>query len=174
MTGLPFTVTYSSTYLDQEQGATNTAQQVNPNVAITHTINTVAAGGGPWFDITAFAAPPCQSATATAGCSTGAPDQAPGAYQQTGNAGRNALIGPGFFNLNAALSKQTTLTERVKMQLRMETVNSTNTPQFGNPSGSCCTGNFGDVTSTIGSGSGTINSGTGNVRSVQIAVKFIF
>jgi hypothetical protein len=63
------------------------------------------------------------------------------------------------------------------MQIRMDLVNMTNTPQFSNPNGGCCTSNnanFGFVTGTVGSGSGTVNSGTGNVRSLQLAVRFTF
>ena len=61
------------------------------------------------------------------------------------------MIGPGFFNLNAALAKTIHFSERVGLQLRLETVNTTNTPQFANPNGSCCTANnanFGFVTGT--------------------------
>jgi hypothetical protein len=177
MTGTPFTVTYSSSYLNLAQGGTNTPIQVDPSVAILHGINTANLGGSPWFDTTAFVAPPCQSATPTAACPTGAVDQAAGAAQQVGNVGRNSMIGPGFFNVNAALSKTTQLTERASMQLRFETVNMTNTPQFANPNSGCCTSNnanFGAVTGTVGSGTGSINSGSGNPRSVQLAVRFVF
>jgi hypothetical protein len=176
MTGLPFTVTYSSTYLNLAQGGTNTPEQVGP-ATILHGINTKSNGGSPWFDTTAFAPPPCQSATPSASCPTGAPDQIAGAAQQVGNVGRNSMIGPGFFNLNAALSKTTQFGERFRLQLRLETVNTTNTPQFANPNGGCCTSNnanFGSVTSTIGSGSGSVNAGTGGPRSVQVAAKLTF
>jgi hypothetical protein len=87
------------------------------------------------------------------------------------------MIGPGFFNLNAALSKTAHFSDRVSLQLRLETVNTTNTPQFANPNGGCCTANnanFGFVTGTVGSGSGSINSGTGGSRSVQLAAKLTF
>ncbi|HEX4231673.1 MAG TPA: carboxypeptidase regulatory-like domain-containing protein [Bryobacteraceae bacterium] len=177
MTGLPFTVTYSSTYLNLNQGGTNTPEQVDPSVKILNGINTTSNGGSPWFDPTAFGPPPCQSATPSAACPTGAADQVPGAAQQAGNVGRNSMIGPGFFNLNAALAKTTQFGERLTMQLRLETVNTTNTPQFANPNAGCCTANnanFGFVTSTLGSGSGSINSGTGGPRTVQLAVKFTF
>jgi hypothetical protein len=177
MTGTPFTVTYSSSYLNIAQSGNNTPVQVASSVNLLHGINTTSNGGSAWFDPTAFAAPPCQSTTATAGCTTGAPDQAPGAYQQIGNVGRNSMIGPGFFNVNLALSKTTQFTERVAMQLRLETVNTTNTPQFSNPNGGCCTSNnanFGFVTGTVSSGSGSVNSGTGGPRSIQLAVKFTF
>jgi hypothetical protein len=177
MTGTPFTVTYSSTYLNLSQGGTNTPLEVDPSVSILHGINTTSNGGSAWFNPAAFAPPPCQSATPSASCPTGAADQVAGAAQQVGNVGRNSMIGPGFFNLNFALSKTTQFTERVGMQLRLETVNTTNTPQFANPNGSCCTANnanFGFVTGTVSSGSGSVNSGTGGPRSVQLAVKVTF
>ncbi len=72
MSGLPFTVTYSNTYLNLNQGAFNTAQQVKSSVAILGGVNTVSNGGSPYFDTTAFGPPPCQSATPTAACPTGA------------------------------------------------------------------------------------------------------
>jgi hypothetical protein len=165
--------------LNLAQGGTNTPIQVGP-ARILHGINTTSNGGSPWFDPTAFAPPPCQSATPSASCPTGAIDQAAGAAQQVGNVGRNSMIGPGFFNMNFALSKTTQFTERIVMQLRLETVNTTNTPQFANPSSSnltCCTANnanFGFVTSTVSSGSGSVNAGTGGPRSVQLAAKLTF
>ncbi len=177
MTGLPFTVTYSSTYLNLNQGGTNTAEQVVQNVPILNGINTASNGGSPWFNPAAFAPPPCQSATPTAACPTGAADQIRGAAQQVGSVGRNSMTGPGFFGLNAALAKNTQFGERLAMQLRLETVNTTRTPQFANPNGGCCTANnanFGYVTGTLSSGSGSVNSGTGAPRSVQLGVKFTF
>lgn len=176
MTGLPFTVTYSSSYLNLASGGNNTPVQVGP-ATILHGINTTSNGGSAWFDPTAFAAPPCQSATPTAACPTGAADQINGAAQQVGNVGRNSMIGPGFFNINLALSKTIHFTERMGLQLRLETVNTTNTPQFANPNNSCCTANnanFGFVTSTLSSGSGTVNAGTGSPRTVQLAAKLTF
>jgi hypothetical protein len=154
--------------LNQAQGGTNTPVQVDPTVSILHGINTTANGGSAWFDPTAFVAPPCQSATVSAACPTG---------QQVGNVGRNSLFGPGFFSLNLALVKNTQITERVGMQIRFETLNTTNTPQFSTPSAGCCTSNnanFGFVTGTISSGSGSVNAGSGAPRSVQLAVKFTF
>jgi hypothetical protein len=177
MTGTPFTVTYSSTYLNLDQGGTNTPIEVDPSVQILHGINTTSNGGAPWFNPAAFAAPPCQSATPSPSCPTGAIDQIGGAAQQVGNVGRNSMIGPGFFNLNAALSKTMHFSERVALQLRLETINTTNTPQFANPNGSCCTANnanFGFVTGTVGSGSGSVNAGTGGPRSLQLAAKLTF
>jgi len=176
MTGTPFTVTYSSTYLNLASGGTNTPVQVGP-ATILHGINTLSNGGSAWFDPNAFAAPPCQSATPTAACPTGAADQINGAAQQVGNVGRNSMIGPGFFNLNFSVSKNIRFNERIGLQLRAETVNLTNTPQFANPNGGCCTANnanFGYITSTLSSGSGSINGGTGGPRSIQLGAKLTF
>jgi hypothetical protein len=165
MTGTPFSISYSSTYLN-EPGTTNTAQQVASSVNILHGINTTSNGGSAWFDPTAFAAPPCQSSTVSSACPSG---------QVVGNVGANSMTGPGFFDVNLALAKDTKITERVGLQLRVETQNLTNTAQFSNPSGSCCTANnanFGFVTGTLGSGSGV--NGTGGGRSLQLAVKVTF
>ncbi len=79
--------------------------------------------------------------------------------------------------MNLALAKTTHFTERIGLQLRLETVNTTNTPQFANPNDTCCTANnanFGFVTGTVSSGSGSVNSGTGGPRSVQLAAKLTF
>jgi hypothetical protein len=87
------------------------------------------------------------------------------------------MIGPGFFNVNASIAKTIHLNERMAVQLRLETVNMTNTPQFANPNGGCCTSNnanFGYITGTLSSGSGSVNSGSGGPRSVQLAAKFTF
>jgi len=168
MSGQPFNITYSGTYLNAP-GNVNTPVQVTPTVKILHGINSASNGGSPWFDPTAFAAPPCQSATPTSACPNG---------QQIGNIGRNAFTGPGFVNLNLTLSKNTKLTERVGMEIRLETFNTTNTPAFGNPNGSCCTSNnanFGYVTSVLTAGSnGTLITGVGVNRYIQLGLKFTF
>ena len=166
MSGTPFSIGYTGAYLNAPNNA-NTAQQVVSDVNILKGINTVANGGSAWFDPTAFAITPCQSATPSAACPNG---------QQVGNTGRNILSGPGFFDLNLALAKDTHLTERIGMQLRLETQNLTNTAQFSNPDGGCClttNTNFGTVRGTIGSGTGQVN-GTGGGRAVQIGVKLTF
>lgn len=50
-----------------------------------------------------------------------------------GTMGRNALYGPGFWRIDPALYKEFQMTERVRMELRMEARNGTNTPRWGNP-----------------------------------------
>jgi len=160
MSGLPYTITYSNTSLSAPGNNTD-----NPNLVgafhVLHGINV----GNPWFDPTAFAAP-CTAVTAA--CPNG---------PQFGNTGRNEFTGPGFFSLDATLSKGVRITERIGMELRLEAFSVTNTPDFSNPNTTCCTSNnanFGVVTSVIGSGSGTINGTGGGQRYVQLAAKLTF
>jgi Carboxypeptidase regulatory-like domain len=159
MSGLPFNITFSGTSL-AAPGNTNTPNVVGA-FTVLHGINV----GHPWFDPTAFA-PGCTAVTAA--CPNG---------PQFGNVGRNEFSGPGFFSLDATLSKQTRITERIGMQLRLEAFSVTNTPDFSNPSGGCCTANnanFGVVTSVVGSGSGVINGTGGGQRYIQLAAKVTF
>ena len=51
-----------------------------------------------------------------------------------GNSPRNAFTGPKYFNIDAALSRSFPLYERLALQLRLESFNVFNHPNFGNPS----------------------------------------
>jgi len=86
-----------------------------------------------------------------------------------GNVGRNFLSGPNFFNLDAALSKATRLTERLDLELRLEAFGATNTPQFFFASnGGSAAG------TTLGSSSfGHITSANGG-RQLQLGAKLNF
>jgi Carboxypeptidase regulatory-like domain/TonB-dependent Receptor Plug Domain len=66
---------------------------------------------------------------------------------------RNSLRGPGLTNLDIAIAKTTSITERVKLELRMEYFNALNHPEFAQPTlGNNTTNidsvNFGQVTTT--------------------------
>ena len=89
-----------------------------------------------------------------------------------GTTGRNIFSGPGLFTLNLSLFKNFKITERVKLELRAETFNFTNTPQFSNPSTSLTSSTYGYVTGTIGSGTGV--NGTGGGRALQLGLKLTF
>jgi outer membrane receptor protein involved in Fe transport len=52
-----------------------------------------------------------------------------------GTAARNLLFGPGLSNLDLAVSKSFAMTERARLQFRIEAYNLTNTPHFGQPNG---------------------------------------
>src|SRR6516164_8080444 len=130
MSGLPLYFTASGTALNTP-GNTQTPDLVAP-VQILHGIGT----GNPWFSTASFA---------------------PAAAKTFGNVGRNYLSGPNFFNLDAALSKSTRLTERLGLDLRLEVFGATNTPQFffasngGSASGTTLgSSSFGHITSASG------------------------
>ena len=94
-----------------------------------------------WFNQSAFAFP------------------APGAF---GNAGRNILDGPGFQNVNASLIKNTSLSERVNLQLRAEAFNLFNHPNFNLPDNFLGSPTFGQITSAR------------DPRHLQFGVKLLF
>ena len=137
MSGLPLYFTAPGANL-KASGNTQTPQLIAP-VQILHGIGI----GNPWFSNTTSTFVP---ATGTA----------------FGNVGRNYLSGPNFFNLDAAVSKTTRLTERVGFEIRLEALGATNTPQFtfnstnGTPNGGGAAGttlgsaSFGDITSAVG------------------------
>ena len=82
-----------------------------------------------------------------------------------GNAPRHfsTLRGPGIRNLDASLSKEFSIREDMKLQIRAEMFNVTNTPRFAFPNT-----NFG------GEGFGNIESTTGNFRKMQFGARFQF
>ena len=51
-----------------------------------------------------------------------------------GNTGRNTLRGPGFFDTDLSLSKDTVIREQIKLQFRAEFFNIFNHTNFANPS----------------------------------------
>jgi hypothetical protein len=144
-TGTPLTFTGSNS-LNLGSNGTATLDQVAP-VKILGGINT----GNPWFDTASFA----RANT-----------------NVQGSTGRNIVSGPNLYALNAGLSRWISYREgKVKLQLRLETLNTTNTPQFSNPN----TGfgsNFGFITGTLSSGTGV--NGTGGGRVVQLGAKIQF
>ena len=81
---------------------------------------------------------------------------------QTGNAGRNSLRGPSFFNYNATLSRTFSLTEQFKLQFQATAFNVTNTPHFRNPSGDFTSSTFGQSRTTFGE------------RSIRFGLKLTF
>lgn len=65
-----------------------------------------------------------------------------------GNAGRNLFHGPGINNTDLSFYKNTAITERYKLQLRVDLFNAFNHAQFANPSGNVNSSLFGRVTAT--------------------------
>jgi outer membrane receptor protein involved in Fe transport len=133
LSGAPFTVTAGSAPLN----AFGSAQTGNL-VGTYHRISGAPLPAGQscaatdlschYFDPTAFAVP------------------AAGVY---GNTNRNQFRGPGYFSMNLSLSREFTITERIKFQLRADAMGFTNTPHFANPNATVGGSNFGVITSTL-------------------------
>ena len=79
-----------------------------------------------------------------------------------GNSGRNVLDGPGTFNLNASLSRRFKFEEQRALQLRVETFNLPNHPNFNLPE------NRVDIVS------GGAISRVKNNRTMQLGIRFEF
>jgi hypothetical protein len=145
--GLPFTVV-------QAQNVLSTGTQNRPNRICDGSIDNPTVDK--WFDTSCFVAP-----TDTTGT--------------FGNAGRNILLGPGQFNIDASLIKRTKF-GRVDTEIRVEAFNLLNHPQFANPVNN--SGNqlgnaaFGTITQMLSNPAcslcGTIE------RQVQIGLKMRF
>lgn len=160
VSGSPFTVYANSGSLNTP----GTAQLAN----LTG-IYRVLHGIGPnthWLDPSAFSQP--------AGCpSTGCNAQ----NVQLGNTGRNQFRGPGYIQDNLSIFKSFRLWREAALETRLDAFQLSNTPQFNNPnsgSGNIFTsGNFGRITSTLGSGQGSVN-GIGGGRSLQASARITF
>jgi hypothetical protein len=88
---------------------------------------------------------------------------APGAGQ-FGTSGRNAFVGPHYFELDASALKHVPITERVKLEIRADATNLTNSVCFGAPTTDITSSIFGRIRNTVTSGS----------RKIQIGAKIHF
>ena len=86
-----------------------------------------------------------------------------------GNLGRNVVIGPGFYNIDFSILKNTRLSDRISAQFRVELFDLLNHPNFGQPGNVVGTPIFGHITST------RFPTGeSGSSRQVQLGVKLVF
>jgi hypothetical protein len=139
-TGLPVTLTASAAGLNLP-GTVQTVNQIAP-LSFPKGIGS----GAYWFNPSSFASP------------------APLTF---GNTGINIFTGPAFRDLDFSLFKTVDISESVKLQLRGEAFNSTNTPQYGNPGTSITT------SSTFGRVTGYCSNSCG-ARDLQLGVKVLF
>jgi hypothetical protein len=79
-----------------------------------------------------------------------------------GNAPKNLIRGPGYFNLDLSLRKSFRLTDRVAADFRLESFNLTNAVNLGDPNTTVGNANFGRISSA------------GPARRNQVAVKLLF
>ncbi|HEX8130756.1 MAG TPA: TonB-dependent receptor [Pyrinomonadaceae bacterium] len=124
--GRPFTVALLSEIDNSNTGRSSLGFGANdrPNV-----VGDPAAGNRTperWFNTSAFVFP---------------------AFGTFGNAGRNILDGPGYQNFNASLLKNTRLSERFNLQLRLEAFNLFNHPNFNLPDNFLGSPTFGQILS---------------------------
>jgi len=93
----------------------------------------------------------------------------PGA-ETWGNAGRNLVRGPDFWQTDAALSRDFRVTERF-VAVRIEGFNVFNRAQYGSPNGNFSSASFGRITTAV---NGTSPTGSGTPREFQVAMRLRF
>jgi|HubBroStandDraft_6_1064221.scaffolds.fasta_scaffold00179_13 hypothetical protein len=138
-----------------------------------------------FLDLSSFAAPCTPIASGFDGTAASC---VPGT-RHFGDLGRNSLLGPHFRQFDFSIFKNTSITERLKMELRFEAYNLFNHPNFASPlypnflADPTLTNSFGPnghlqgtlpltVTGDVGIGYPIL--GGGGPRSLQLAAKFTF
>jgi hypothetical protein len=96
----------------------------------------------------------------------------PNALGTFGNSAKNNLRGPGFFNTDLALLKNTKISERFTLQFRAEFYNAFNNVAFGLPDFTYTDPTFGQILSTAGIPG--VLSAAGSPRIMQFAFKLLF
>ena len=105
----------------------------------------------------AFTGPPASAFTATP------------AFGVPSNVGRNNWYGPGMDNWDFVLAKTTAITERFRLQLRLESYNIFNHVHFAKPDNNLFSPIFGESTVQVGQ-----NDGSTGARQLQIGAKLVF
>ncbi len=88
-----------------------------------------------------------------------------------GNAGRNLIRGPQFWQADIGLNKQFILNDRFSVAFRAEAFNVANRAQFGNPTGNLSSPSFRQITTTVNGSSAT---GGGTPRQFQFGLRLNF
>jgi hypothetical protein len=79
-----------------------------------------------------------------------------------GNTGVGTLVGPGYLEVDVALSKRFRIRERQNMEIRAEAFNIQNRVNFLNPTAAMSSSNFGKIQTDV------------SPRILQFAVKYVF
>lgn len=159
--GLPVTLVQNNGYNLNAQSSGQVPDQVKPEVNILGNIG----NRQPYFDTSAFA---------VVNIPAGQP-------QRFGNAGRNNVRGPSFFNTDMSLFRKFDIGEKFDLQFRAEAMNIFNHPNFamglqwdGNNNVSD-PANFGVINYTVGANNATGFSGKGTgERQFRFGVRFSF
>jgi len=143
--GLPFTVT-------QTQNVLSTGTGNRPNQVCAGTLSSSDRTIDRWFDTSCFV-PPADTT---------------GTY---GSTGRNTMRGPGQFNIDASLIKNTRF-GHVENEIRIEAFNVLNHPQFAQPNGQIGNASVGRISAMLSNPSCALCGTT--ERQIQIGVKVKF
>jgi hypothetical protein len=162
LAGSPFTLT--------DGGAGNTI--LNDNGTNTQTVNIVGN-----FKITNGLPP-----WSTGVCATGATtcryfDPSTVARVTTaafGTAGRNWVVGPGYFDVDANLQRDFKIREYLTFQFEAQCIGLTNTPHFGNPTSDINSANFGIISSELQGSNASGLGGSQGERLWFFGGKFVF
>jgi outer membrane receptor protein involved in Fe transport len=141
--GLPFSVTNGNVDANLD-GSTNDRAQLVGDPHLDHPT------AQQWFNIAAFAQNKVVTGVAT-----------------DGNSARNLLYGPGYKTVDLAISRDFSLTERVKLRFRAEATNAFNHPNLGQPGASV------PAAGTTSSSFGVISS-AGSMRKMQFGLRLTF
>jgi hypothetical protein len=121
-----------------------------------------------WFNPAAFQAPGCFTANGSEACPTKITPDMPTTYATYGNSSYDALRGPGFQNWDMSLQKNIRFQERYNIQLRADSFNVFNHPDFAPPNSAISnTSNVGQITAVS-------STPTYEPRTVEFAAKFSF
>ena len=145
-TGRPIDILIDRSPTDLPDGmARNQRPDLVPGVSIYPAHRTI----NNWFNPAAFAVP------------------APGTW---GNLGRNVGRGPGYYEIDTALEKETAITEQVSLKFRAEAFNLLNHSIYGDPASDVSAASFGVITSPLNSGA----TGIGTPRRIQFMLRLQF
>jgi len=159
-TGNPINVNNPSTY-------TGIANLIRPNLrsGVVKSKGPLTNGNVSWITSTNV----CTTATLNASCVFENTSTATGTLSGFGNLSRNAIYGPGFSDVDVSLEKNTKITERVTLQLRLDAFDVFNHPSFGQPTSGDTSASFGQISSTRFS-----VGDLGSSRQLQLAGKILF
>jgi hypothetical protein len=160
-TGQPFSASYTAP--GSPQGQVSGRANRNLGVAIYPASKTKTQ----WFNPAAFTIPPCYNSTGTGACGTIYSTSGPTTYDTYGTSGYNMLRGPRFQDWDMSLQKNSTWREHYNVQLRADSFNVFNHPNFAVPNANISNSNVGTVTATS-------STPSYEQRTLEFAAKFTF
>jgi hypothetical protein len=83
---------------------------------------------------------------------------------QFGNTGRNAFVGPYYFELDTSFLKKVPINDQISLQIRADATNLTNSVMFAAPTADISSSIFGRINNSVSSSS----------RKIQVSLKVQF